>query len=236
MTQEELINKIKEAQKEFFNQNPCKLCVGNGCDDCRDCDDAPLRHELSSKLFKLKEEFKKLYNIEYDDYINNQKSQSQNSLNKELLLKDISARLPYGVIGQCEIDASYDTSFDTIHKTHKFDALVCGIKEDLLFVTPLIEDKDEQEFANEEVADGIDILDFKPYLFPLSSMTEEQYNDFFAYFHNVEMNEIKISGDYLKAAYLGENAKRDWLNKNHFDYNYHIEKGIVLDANGLNIY
>ena len=50
------------------------------------------------------------------------------------------------------------------------------------------------------------------------------------------MNEVKISGDYLKAAYLGESAKRDLLNKNHFDYNYLIEKGIVLDATGLNIY
>lgn len=33
---------------------------------------------------------------------------------KQLLLKDICARLPYGVLGQCEIDASYDTEFETI--------------------------------------------------------------------------------------------------------------------------
>ena len=93
---------------------------------------------------------------------------------KELLLKDLCARLPFGVIGKCEIDASYDTSFDTIFQTHKFDAVVYGLKEDLLFVTPLIEDIDEQEFANEEVADGVDILYFTPFLLPMSSMTEEQ--------------------------------------------------------------
>ena len=28
----------------------------------------------------------------------------------------------------------------------------------------------------------------------------------------------------------------DWLNKNHFDYRGLIEKGLALDATGLNIY
>ena len=94
---------------------------------------------------------------------------------KELLLKDLCARLPYGVIGQCEIDASYDTSFETKPQTHKFDAEVYGLLEEgLLFVTPLIEDQDVQELANEEVADGVNILDFKPYLFPISICLRKQ--------------------------------------------------------------
>lgn len=96
---------------------------------------------------------------------------------KELLLKDLCARLPYGVIGQCEIDASYDTSFDTIYQTHKFNAEVYGLKGDLLLVTSLIEDTDEQTFAKEEIADGVDILDFTSYLFPLSSITEEMLEE-----------------------------------------------------------
>ena len=45
---------------------------------------------------------------------------------KDLLLRDLCARLPYEVVGQCEIDASYDTSFDTIPQTHKFNAVVYG--------------------------------------------------------------------------------------------------------------
>ena len=28
----------------------------------------------------------------------------------------------------------------------------------------------------------------------------------------------------------------DWLNKNHFDYRGFIEKGLAIDATGLNIY
>ena len=76
------------------------------------------------------------------------------------------------MIGRCEIDASYDTSFDTIFQIHKFDAEIYGIKEDLLLVNPLIEDNDEQTFAEEEVADGVAILDFTPYLFPLSYLSQ----------------------------------------------------------------
>ncbi len=140
---------------------------------------------------------------------------------KELLLKDLCARLPYEVVGKCEIDASYDTSFDTKFQTHIFDAIVHGLKEDLLLVTPLIEDKDEQEFANEEVADGVDILDFKPYLFPMSSMTEEQ---------QINLTKFVENGIY------GENILYDWLNKNHFDYRGLIEKGLAIDATELNIY
>ena len=141
--------------------------------------------------------------------------------NRELLLKDLYARLPYGVKGKCELDASYDTSFDTVFQTHKFNAEVYGIKEDLLLVTPLIEDNDEQTYAEEEVADGVSILDFTPYLFPLSSMTEEQKKKWF----------YTLSSDY-NITY----DTVDWCNKNHFDYRGLIEKGLAIDATGLNIY
>lgn len=155
---------------------------------------------------------------------------------KELLLKDLCGRLPYGVIGQCGIDASYDTSFDTIFQIHKFDAVVYGIKEDLLLVTPLIEDKDEQEFANEEVADGVDILDFKPYLFPISSMTEEQKNEFDARTVEIMFGEVvckkndEIGYGKLMAFDL------DFYNKHHLDWRGLIPMGLAEDATGLNIY
>ena len=135
---------------------------------------------------------------------------------KDLLLKDICARLPYGLKGKCEIDASYDTSFDTIFQIHKFDVILEGIKGDLLFVTPLIEDKDEQEFANEEVADGIDILDFKPYLRPMSSMTEEEKEEYQAFFN---YDGVEYPEEYI-----------DWLNAHHFDYRGLIEKDLAVEV------
>ena len=145
---------------------------------------------------------------------------------KELLLKDLCSRLPYEVIGKCELDASYDTSFDTIFQTHKFNAVVYGLKEESLFVFPLIEDMDEQEFANEEVAHGIDILDFKPYLFPLSSMTEEQSK----VYHEL------IDGMFGTSALINFEILTDFFNANHLDYRGLIKRGLAIDATNLNIY
>ena len=139
---------------------------------------------------------------------------------KELLLKDLCARLPYGVIGQCEIDASYDTSFESIPQTHKFDAEVYGLLEEgTLFVTLLIEDQDLQEFANEEVANGVDILDFKPYLFPLSTISNKTLEMF------DEWSDSKTSRVIM-----------EFYNSHHIDYRGFIEKGLAIDATGKNIY
>ena len=169
--------------------------------------------------------------------------------NKELLLKDLCARLPYGVIGKCELDASYDHPFDTIFQTHKFDAVVYGIKEESLFVTPLIEDMDEQNFAEEEVANGVDILDFTQYLFPLSSMTDEQKREFYKFFEEGITESANETRQWLRTKKADETRRPitiayvmvhelviDWLNKNHFDYRGLIEKGLAIDATNLNIY
>ena len=167
--------------------------------------------------------------------------------NKEFLLKDLCARIPYNVVGKCEIDASYDTSFDTIFQTHKFNAVLYGIKEDLLFVTPLIEDNDEQTYAEEEVADGVSILDFKPYLFPLSSMTDKQAKEIQEIVGNPNNACIirKTDGLELWLDYIDTDPTiwldtifevKDYLNKKHFDYRGLIEKGLAIDATGLNIY
>ena len=67
-------------------------------------------------------------------------------------------------------------------------------------------------------------------------MTDKQYDEFFNYYHNIEIEEIKTSGDYLKAAYLGDSAKYEWLNRNNFDWRYLIDKGLAIDATGLDIY
>ena len=144
-------------------------------------------------------------------------TEKETQVDKELLLKDLSARLPYGVLGQCEIDASYDTEFETIPQTHKFQAVAHGIIEDLLFVSPMIENQYELEIINEEIADGVYILDFKPYLFPLSSMTKEQ-KDEYQYITERWMNDPAYS--------ISDSI--DWLNKNNFDYRGLIEKELAI--------
>ena len=170
-----------------------------------------------------------------------------NEKEKDLLIKDLCARIPYNVVGKCEIDASYDTSFDTVFQTHKFNAEVYGIKEDLLLVTPLIEDNDEQTYAEEEVADGVSILDFTPYLFPLSSMTDKQAKEIQEIVGNPNNACIirKTDGLVLWLDYIDTDPTiwldaifevQDYLNKNHFDYRGLIEKGLAIDVTGLNIY
>ena len=152
-------------------------------------------------------------------------TEKETQTDKELLLKDLSARLPYGVLGQCEIDASYDTEFETIPQTHKFKAVAYGFNEDSLFVCPMIENQDELEIANEEIVDGVYILNFKPYLFPISSMTDKQ-KDEYQYITERWMNDPAYS--------ISDST--DWLNKNHFDYSGLIEKGLAINSIGLNIY
>ena len=64
------------------------------------------------------------------------------------------------------------------------------------------------------------IEDYIPYLFPISSMTEEQ---------KVDM--IKSS-----CGIGSDKNVFDWFNKNHFDYRGLIPKGLAINATGLNIY
>ena len=174
-------------------------------------------------------------------------TEKETQANKELLLKDLSARLPYGVLGQCEIDTSYDTEFETIPQTHKFQAVAHGIIEDSLFVSPMIENQYELEIANEEIGDGVYILDFKPYLFPLSSMTEEMMEELNAegFFKTddtiTNISHLESKNGILKEIYTyvdieGASILIEFFLSHHIDYRGLIEKGLAIDATGLNIY
>ena len=78
---------------------------------------------------------------------------------KELLLRDLSARLPYGVKVLCLRDFN--------HKWYNLEMIDIGDNE--VYLTT------NESYANRYV----EIEDVKPYLFPLSisSMTEEQKED-----------------------------------------------------------
>jgi hypothetical protein len=110
---------------------------------------------------------------------------------KDLLLKDICSRLPYGVILNC-----------------------CGIVNEPL---TLISYKGL-------VNNDYDIDEVKPYLLPMSSMTEEQEKEY---------KETTIGAGVFT---VWTTSTYDWFNKNHFDYRGLIEKGLSIDATGLNIY
>lgn len=75
---QELANEIKAAKKEFYSKNPCKHCVGNGCDDCRDCSEAQLRYQLSENVYNLEKKFKQEYGEEYDTFKENENNKKEN--------------------------------------------------------------------------------------------------------------------------------------------------------------
>ena len=145
---------------------------------------------------------------------------------KELLLRDLSARLPYGVkVGTTDNDDSLENVWDTLW----FNTFTEDVK-----LTHSIEDADKI----------VDISEIKPYLFPLSSMTEEQYNSL----HELGiLDNCSHSYEYVNphihgVSFIFKQFKTysldliEWLNKNHFDYHGLIEKGLAIDATNLDIY
>lgn len=152
---------------------------------------------------------------------------------KELLLKDLCARMPYGV----KIHAKY---IDTDTNTEVEKVGVLSMVDNDTVVAFTCDDTNCYNY--------VAIHEVKPYLFPLSSMTEEQwkelrnliYEDFTL---DEEFNEglcYKTYGDIL--VWLDEKPINecyfifDYFNKNHFDYRGLIEKSLALDATNLGIY
>ena len=141
---------------------------------------------------------------------------------KDLLLQDLCGRLPYGV--KCKVwynDKTLDiksTGIDFYTNTVNLD--IPGDDNAKVYV------------------DNI-----KPYLFPLSSMTEEQKIECFKG-TDIELDEYNeiwstfpISNSDIALTNLNNWLKViNWLNKNHFDYRGLIEKDLAFDATGLNIY
>lgn len=149
---------------------------------------------------------------------------------KDLLVKDLCARLPYGVKISVESWDGKEQGF-----VDKVDVLYSVNKDEYI------------ESTNEDY--DFSIEDVKPYLFPLSSITKEQSIELFNLF-GIDLV-ASISTDYIKinectgiTFFLNKgfdvethlDKLIDWLNKNHFDYCGLIPKGLAIDATGKNIY
>ena len=129
------------------------------------------------------------------------------TLDKELLLKDLCARLPYGVKLKC---ASYKI---ICIGPYKLDTIVL----DRIF---------------NENTEYVPFDEFKRYLFPLSSMTEEQKKELEDILIKLSLKAISDEiGSEVVASY-----EIDFYNKYHLDYRGLIEKGLAIDATNKNIY
>ena len=123
---------------------------------------------------------------------------------KDLLLRDLCARLPYGV--KC---------YKMIFKPELAEEVICMLRNGSHNCVQL----GTFLYRLEHI---------KPYLFPLSSMTEEQSMEFAL----LQVNTHKDG--FLYVCDCANMMK--WLLKNHFDIYGLIEKGLAIDCTNLNIY
>ena len=114
---------------------------------------------------------------------------------KQLLLKDLCARLPYGV------KISVNNNIESLQGINVLDNVV-----------------EYGSFLSS------DIEEVKPYLFPLSSMTDEQEKEY---------NDLNC---YELGWFPHTEGALDYLIKNHFDYRGLIPMGLAIDATVLDIY
>lgn len=135
---------------------------------------------------------------------------------EDILLKDLSTRLPYGVKVQL--------STNEVGILHQIAKGTCTI-----FIKNRITPPDFFD---------VSINDIKPYLFPSSSITKDQMielsnisNAIYIYPSDAEIVVSRASENLLQFVPVF-----DWLNKNHFDYRGLISKGLAIDATNLNIY
>lgn len=134
---------------------------------------------------------------------------------KQLLIKDLCARLPYGII-IAEFD-KYD------NQIRKFELKAIGDSGYLRYDAG--RDGEQGAALYSKVTHNY----CKPYLRPMSSMTEEEKKKIQALYHENTQNVFK-DPDEVRGYRFYDISVVDWLNENHFDYRGLIEKGLALEA------
>ena len=123
---------------------------------------------------------------------------------KELLLKDLCSRLPYGVKAKVETTDSNGNE----------------IKDDGVLNSVFIDEYGKAYICIDGCEYELD--DVKPYLRPMSSMSKEEK----AIYSNYK---IVVRGLGIVFEY-NLDFVTEWLLKHHFDYRGLIEKGFALEA------
>ena len=118
---------------------------------------------------------------------------------KDLLLKDLCVRL----------------SYKTYVKTTKGIGYVYAINTSQLIELSVAND-------SEYWSEVFNIDEIKPYLRPMSSMTEEEKNEYLNTFKKSIIGTDEEDGRVWTVDSI------DWLNAHHFDYRGLIEKGLAI--------
>ena len=132
---------------------------------------------------------------------------------KELLLSDICARLPYRPKFDFHVEASNEHFLFTLKGIELYDG----------DIAVAITDRGKFTIPKGHV---------KPYLFPLSSMTVEQKKELDDTLIELELRAVNDEIPHHKVA----ESEIDFYNRYHFDYRGLIPMGLAIDTTGLNIY
>lgn len=139
-----------------------------------------------------------------------------------LLIEDLSARLPYGVF------VDFNGIIGTLHNVYVYHFYDSFDKINRL----------EGEVDIFGDAHLISINNVKPFLLPLSSITEEQYNELkhLHYFDNCAHS--CTFGKTFRIEYIKTFSKPllKWFLEHHIDINGLIPLGLAIDATNLDIY
>lgn len=130
--------------------------------------------------------------------------------NKKLLLKDLSARLPYGVM-------CYGVTKDMDENDNYIDEAVIGILCELHSYKCC--------YGLVGLMNECNIESIKPYLRPMSSMTEEQKKEFDQLLE-LELKAVNDEIDRIQATEF----EVDFYNKHHLDWRGLIPKGLAIEV------
>lgn len=146
---------------------------------------------------------------------------------KQILLKDLCDRLPHGVL--LNVTSRY------ANKQQNAYTMVGIVKSDVL-----VEIEYDPSMGMMDARPlNIPVENVKPYLRPMSSMTEEEFKELtFITELQYDQLELKDWGNCCKTLefYLEEIPHYcvikvfDWLNSHHFDYRELISMGLALEA------
>lgn len=124
---------------------------------------------------------------------------------KQLLLKDLCARLPYGV-------KILDVPADVIGRLFLISTT------DTVQYDPVDETNDDNWNQT--------LYNIKPYLRPMSSMTKEEENECIGFSRTIIIPHVRNWFGFS----ITNPVFTDWLNAHHFDYRGLIPMGLALEA------
>lgn len=156
-----------------------------------------------------------------------------NTFDGDLLLKDLCGRLPYGVF--CE-GITTDIDIDT---DRYYNRKVKGVLSVIHHYN--------SDYATIGLMSECNLETIKPYLFPLRSLTSSEadaiehimgcnipWNIQYGFLEWTVGGSVESETFELKICQVEK--MMEFLNSHHFDYRGLIEKGLAIDATGLNIY